>query len=243
MMTAGNSDDVCWSTHGLRFSYPDASTAAVDDVTLDVPSGKITALLGPNGAGKSTLLHLLLGTRTPASGTTSFRGRALRDWDRRALACAIGVVPQGEDITFALTTRELVAMSRYPHRGPWQRLTPADERAVDSAMEQCDVVQFAERAVQTLSGGERQRALLARAIAQVTPADGDESSAPPALALDEPTAALDVRHEMVIFGLLDALRKKGATILLVTHHLNLAARYADELVLLHQGRIRARGTP
>jgi iron complex transport system ATP-binding protein len=236
-------DESCWSARNLQFRYDNAQPPAIDDVTLDIPSGRITALLGPNGAGKSTLLQLLLGARTPASGSVTFRGQSLRDWNRRALACVVGVVPQGEDITFAMTTREVVAMGRYPHRGPWQRLGPSDEAAVDGAMAQCDVTQFADRPVQTLSGGERQRALLARAIAQVAPSDGAVPHRPPALALDEPTAALDVKHEMEIFELLRTLRTGGATILLVTHHINLASRYADNIVLLDHGRVRASGRP
>jgi iron complex transport system ATP-binding protein len=233
----------CWSVRDLSFAYAGRATSAVNDVTLEIPTGRITALLGPNGAGKSTLLQLLLGTRTPRSGGAAFRGRSLHEWDRRELACAIGVVPQGEDLTFTLTTRELVAMSRYPHRGPWQRLSAADDRAIDRAMEQCDVRQLADRAVQTLSGGERQRALIARAIAQVAATDDGARAEAPALALDEPTAALDIHHEMAIFELLRTLRDAGATVLLVTHHLNLAARYADNLVLLEAGRVRATGTP
>jgi iron complex transport system ATP-binding protein len=129
--------------------------------------------------------------------------------------------------------RELVAMGRYPHLGPWRREGEADRRAVEEAMRRCDVLGLAHRPVSTLSGGERQRARVARALAQE----------PAALALDEPTAALDVSHEMAIFELLRELGRAGTTVLLVTHNLNLAARYADRLVLLDRGAVAAAGTP
>ena len=149
------------------------------------------------------------------------------------MARAVGVVPQGEEQIFPLSVRELVAMGRYPHLGPWRREGDADRRAITDAMRRCDIERFAERPVSTLSGGERQRARLARALAQQ----------PLALALDEPTVALDVRHEMAIFELLRELGREGVTTLLITHHLNLAARYAHRLVLLDRGRVVAEGPP
>jgi iron complex transport system ATP-binding protein len=193
----------------------------------------MTAVLGPNGSGKSTLLRLLLGTLEAQSGEIAFQGRAVAAWGRAEMARAVGVVPQGEESVFPVTVRELVGMGRYPHLGPWRREGAADRRAVEEAMRRCDVLHFAERLVSTLSGGERQRSRLARALAQE----------PGALALDEPTAALDVSHEMAIFELLRTLARGGTTVLLVTHELNLAARYADRLVLLDRGRVAAAGAP
>jgi iron complex transport system ATP-binding protein len=198
-----------------------------------VPRGRCTVVIGPNGAGKSSLLRVLLGTLAPTAGEVRYEERPVGAWDRRALARSVGVVPQAEELVFPLTTRELVAMGRYPHLGPWQREGEEDRRAVTAALAQCDVLHLAGRVVGTLSGGERQRALVARALAQE----------PRALVLDEPTAALDIRHEMAIFELLRALCARGMTALVVTHHLNLAARYADGLVLLHEGRVAAVGTP
>ncbi len=225
--------EAAWESRGALFRYPAAASAAVDGVSLRVSAGRLTAVLGPNGSGKSTLLRLMLGTLAPQRGEALFRGRALSAWPRPALAREVGVVPQGEETVFPMSVRELVAMGRYPYLGAWRREGEADRRAIAAAMERCDVSALAARDATTLSGGERQRARVARALAQE----------PAALVLDEPTVALDVAHEMAIFELLRDLVRSGATILLVTHNLNLAARYADRLVVLSGGRVAAEGPP
>lgn len=230
-MTA-RSNGAIWSAESIRFRYPGASRDALGDVSLDVARGRCTALLGPNGSGKSTLLRLLLGTLSPAGGRIRYDERPLHEWTRRELGRRIGVVPQDEEITFPLTVRELVAMGRYPHLGPLQAERPEDREAIRAALERCDLLPLAGRIVQTLSGGERQRARLARALAQQ----------PSTLVLDEPTRALDIRHEMEILELLRSLVAEGVTVLLVTHNLNLAARYADDLVLLAEGRVATSGS-
>jgi iron complex transport system ATP-binding protein len=222
-----------WSCRGVSFRYPEGARPAIDAVSLEVPAGACTAVLGPNGSGKSTLLRLLLGTLVPSSGEVELDGRPVARWERPEIARAVGVVPQVEEAAFPMSVRELVAMGRYPHLGPWRREGDGDRRAVERAMARCDVLALAHRPVSTLSGGERQRARVARALAQE----------PAALALDEPTAALDVSHEMAIFELLRELGRAGTTVLLVTHNLNLAARYADRLVLLDRGAVAAAGTP
>lgn len=222
-----------WRCAGLTFRYPGSERPAVDGVSLEVPAGACTAVLGPNGSGKSTLLRLLLGTLTPERGEVELGGRSVAEWTRAELAREVGVVPQGEEAVFPVSVRELVAMGRYPYLGPWRREGEVDRRAVEEAMRRCDVAEFRGRMLDTLSGGERQRVRLARALAQE----------PAALALDEPTAALDVGHEMVIFELLRHLGHTRTTVLLVTHNLNLAARYADRLVLLDRGRVVAAGAP
>jgi iron complex transport system ATP-binding protein len=222
--------DARWSLTNVCFGHPGAPGDAVDAITLDIRVGKMTALLGPNGAGKSTLLQLMLGLLAPSRGQIEFGGRPLAAWTRIALAREIGVVPQSETEPL-FTVREIVAMGRYPHLGRWQRERERDVAAITGAMRRCAVENFGGRWLTTLSGGERQRVRLARALAQE----------PSVLVLDEPTTSLDVRYEMTTFELLRALRDDGVTIVLATHNLNLAARYADDLVLLHRGRLVACG--
>ncbi len=228
-----------FEARAVVFRYPGASRPALAGVDVRVPAGSLYAILGPNGAGKSTLLRVLLGALHPATGEVRHAGRPLREWRRRELATRIGVVPQAEELTFPLSVRELVALGRYPHLGVLGRESVADRAAVEEAMERCDVADLAGRPVVSLSGGERQRARIARALAQQ----------PRTLVLDEPTMALDIRHEMQILELAAALAAGGVTVVLVTHALNLAARYASRLLLLGggggapRGRIAAEGAP
>ncbi|MBB4636126.1 ATP-binding cassette domain-containing protein [Longimicrobium terrae] len=222
-----------WNCEGVTYRYPEADRPALRDLSVHIPADACTAVLGPNGSGKSTLLRILLGIHRPSAGEVTFGGRPVAAWGREAMAREVGVVPQGEEAAFPLSVRELVAMGRYPHLGAWRREGDADRRAVEEAMRRCDVSSLAARPVSTLSGGERQRARVARALAQEAPT----------LALDEPTAALDIAHEMAIFELLRDLGHGGRTVLLVTHNLNLAARYADHLILLADGQLAASGPP
>ncbi|HEX7091117.1 MAG TPA: ABC transporter ATP-binding protein [Longimicrobiales bacterium] len=223
-----------FAARALRFAYPHASRPALDGVDLDVPAGGVYAILGPNGSGKSTLLKVLLGVLAPQAGEAWYAGRRLAEWSRRELARRVGVVPQSEELAFPITVRDLVAMGRYPHLGPWRRETAADRQAIEEAMARCDVLELADRPLATLSGGERQLVRIARALAQQ----------PDTLVLDEPTAALDIRHEMEIFERVASLAAAGrVTVVLVTHNLNLAARYAARMLLLDRGRVAAEGEP
>lgn len=217
---------------GVRFTYPGSSVPALDDVSMDVPSGSLYAVLGPNGSGKSSLMRALLGLRA-IEGRVLIDERPVGDWDRRELARAVGAVTQSESISFPLTTRELVAMGRYPYLGPLERERDIDRAAIERALVACDLVELAGRDVTTLSGGEFQRARLARALAQE----------PSALVLDEPTASLDVGHEMTILELLRASADSGMTVLLITHGLDMAARFADRMLLLSRGKVAAEGSP
>lgn len=231
---AAGAEPLEWHCDRLTYSYPRSAMHALRDVSLRIAAGRCTAVIGPNGSGKSTLLRLLLGAATPTSGTVELGGRPIHDWDRREFARAVGVVPQEENISFPITVHDLVAMGRYPHLGPLRSESAADRAAIDAAMLRCDVLDIRHRWVGEISGGERQRALLARALAQQ----------PRVLALDEPTRALDVRHEMEMFELVrELVATSGVTALLVTHNLNLAARYADTLLLLDRGVLAGAGPP
>ena len=221
------------AAENLSVRYPGTRTLALDRVTLEVPAGSLTAVLGPNGSGKSTLLRALLGVVAPSTGQATVDGTDARAWNRRKLARLVGVVPQSEAVAFPVTVRELVAMGRYPHQGPLRAERPRDREAIRRALERCDVADLAARHVTTLSGGELQRVRIARALAQE----------PRVLALDEPTASLDISHKMTIVGLLRRWADRGMTVLLITHQLNLAARFADEIVLLHRSRVAAQGPP
>lgn len=223
-----------FEAESVRFTYAAARTPAVADVSVAVATGTVHAVIGPNGSGKSTLLRLLLGVLRPSSGRVKFCGRDTATWSRREIARRIGVVTQLEEIPFPITVLELVTMGRYPHLGPWRSASADDRAAITRAMERCEVEHLAGRPMATLSGGERQRARLARALAQE----------PATFVLDEPTASLDIAHEMTIFELLGALASRdGASVVIVTHHVNLAARYADRLMLLDAGQVVAEGRP
>ncbi len=202
-------------------------------VSLSISPGTLLAVVGPNGAGKTTLMKLLSGSLPPQEGDVTLNDRPLSGLADRERALAIAVVPQSESSPFPVTVREMVGMGRYAHLGPWERSGARDRTVVDHAMARCAVAEFADRQLSELSGGERQRARIARALAQEAPV----------LLLDEPTAGLDLRYRMELFHLLRQLRAAGLGVLVITHDLNLAARFADRLMLLDRGRALARGTP
>ncbi|MGH7557060.1 MAG: ABC transporter ATP-binding protein [Gemmatimonadota bacterium] len=222
-----------WRAAGLGYRYLHAGVDAVREASLELGHGEVVALVGPNGAGKTTLLLLLLGVKRPRAGRVEFDGRPLETWSAGALAQRVGVLPQHEEPAFEVTVRELVAMGRYPHLGAWRRERPSDRAAVEQALEGCGLAPLAARPFATLSGGERQRTRLARALAQ----------GPEALVLDEPTASLDVASEMEMWELLRHEAQAGRAVLLTTHNLNLAARYADRILLLGDGRLLGAGSP
>jgi len=215
----------------LTVRYRDAGRPALSGVSAAMPAGSLLVVVGPNGSGKTTLLRALLGLVPIERGQVEIKRRPIGAWSRRELARVVGVVSQREDQLFPLRVAETVMLGRYAQLGPLARERPADRTAVAGALRRCDLEALSDRRVDTLSGGEWQRVRIARALAQE----------PEALVLDEPTAALDVRHEMEVFELIRGLVNEGLAGVMATHHLNLAARYADRMLLLTEGRIAAEG--
>ena len=217
----------------ITVRYGRATSAALERVSCAVAPGRLVAVAGPNGSGKTTLVRALTGLTPVEAGEVLVEGRPLERWPRGELARVLGVVPQREEIAFPLLVEETVLLGRYARLGPLAAPSRADRLAVQAALERCDVAGLARRPVDSLSGGEWQRVRLARALAQE----------PRALVLDEPTASLDVRHEMELLELVRRLVDGGMAGLIITHQLNLAARFADRMLLLDRGRMAAEGTP
>jgi len=217
----------------LVVSYPGVAHNAVDGVSFVAERGRLTALAGPNGSGKSSIVRALLRRADILRGVATLDGRDVRTLSYAELARGIAVVPQREEPAFPVQVREYVALGRYPHLGLWRSPSRDDEAAVAEALAQAGVVDLSDRNTDALSGGEWQRVRIARALAQKAPA----------IVLDEPTTFLDVAHEMAIFELLFSLARSGLAVLLVSHQLNLVARFADTIVVLDHGRIAISGGP
>jgi iron complex transport system ATP-binding protein len=204
-------------------------------VELELRPGRLVVVAGPNGAGKTTLLRVLAGTLRPDAGEVLLQGVTLANLSRKEVARRLAVVPQESHVPFPFRVREMVALGRAPFLGPFGREAPSDLALTEQALAELDLQALADRAYPSLSGGEKQRVLLARALAQSVST----------WLLDEPTAHMDLGHRLHCWewlrAWLAAAPERGC--LLVTHDLVLAARFADELVLLERGRVAAHGAP
>lgn len=218
---------------GLAFGYrPDARV--LRGVDLALAPGVLTCALGPNGTGKTTLLRLLLGDLAPEAGEVLLEGRPVAAFSPRERARRVAYVPQAATSAFAFTVRELVGMGRWPHQGALGLPSFADREVVERALARTGSLPVAERTLAELSGGEAQCAMIARALAQQ----------PRVLLLDEPTSHLDLRNQLLVLGLVrDLAREEGVAALCIAHDVNLAARFADRLCLLRDGRVLAEGPP
>jgi len=216
---------------GVRVRYPQRDRDALDAVSFAARPGCITAVVGPNGSGKSTIVRALLRRVALAEGAIRIGVDDLAAVSARALAQRVAVVAQREEPLVPLPVRDAVLLGRAPHRGAFGAPSAVDREAVEQAMTRAGVAHLATRSTDTLSGGEWQRVRIARALAQASPV----------LVLDEPTTFLDLAHEMAIFELADRLAQEGRTVLLVSHQLNLVARFAQHIVLLHEGRVATQG--
>lgn len=217
---------------GLTLAYD--KREVVHGIDLPAPSGRVSVVVGANGCGKSTLLRGLGRLLAPVAGRVTLGGQDIGSMGHRRLAAVLGLLPQQPLAPDGITVGDLVGRGRYPHHGPFQRWTREDDRIVAHALAATGTHDLAHRRVEELSGGQRQRVWIAMALAQQ----------PQVLLLDEPTTYLDMAHQVEVLELLRALnREHGTTVVMVLHELNMAARYADHLVVMSQGRILCEGTP
>lgn len=220
------------TARNLSLAYE--GTLIVQDLTLAIPTGKITALIGANGCGKSTLLRGLARLLKPVSGAVYLDNKSIFQRPTKEVAQQLGLLPQNPIAPEGLTVKDLVAQGRYPYQNWLQQWSTQDEKLVQRALEITDLTELSDRALETLSGGQRQRAWIAMALAQDTEI----------LLLDEPTTFLDLAHQIEILDLLyDLNQQQERTIVMVLHDLNQACRYADYLVAVKAGRIFAAGEP
>lgn len=217
---------------GLTLTY-DRHTV-VDGLDLALPAGKITAIVGANGCGKSTLLRGLSRVLRPHAGAVLLDGADLRSMHPKQVARRVALLPQQPVAPSGMTVVELVGLGRHPHQSAFRPRTRDDDRIVAEALEATATLDLAHRLVEELSGGQRQRVWIAMVLAQQTDV----------LLLDEPTSFLDLAHAVDVLDLVtDLNRERGTTVAMVLHDLNLAARYADELIAVKEGTVVAQGSP
>lgn len=237
--------DHAYDIQSVRFRYPSHASQAtrwiLDDISFHVQEGEVLGVVGPNGSGKTSLLKVLARLMTPQQGHISLFGQDLSAKAQREVACLVGVVPQDTQMLFPFTVAESVLMGRFPHRARDRWISSGfgwesreDMAIAEQAMMTMDIVHLAHRSVTDLSGGERQRTVIARALAQTQKV----------LLLDEPTAFLDLQHQVEICSVLRRLRDEGGlTVVLVSHDLNLVSQYCDRILLLDRGQIVRLGGP
>ncbi len=220
------------TAHDVALTYRNG-VDALRSVSIELHDHELVAVVGPNGAGKSTLIDVLGGVRAPDAGRVEFDGVSLVSLSAKARARSLAHVPQNLDSIPAVSVERFVFAGRYAHVSRWRGATDIDREAVVAALAAADVTHLAARQLSELSGGQRQRVLIARALAQQAPM----------LLVDEPTAALDPRHQLAVFELLSTLvLERGRGVLVVTHDLNLAAQFAQRIVLMDDGTIVGSGS-
>lgn len=219
------------TTQQLFVAYGD--TTIIENLSVTIPKGKVTALIGPNGCGKSTLLKTLSRINKPKSGEIFIEQTSLGQIKDKVLAQQLSLLPQVLVSPEGITVRKLVEYGRSPYVSHWGRLSQADKKIVEQAMTETGVLELAEQNVESLSGGQRQRAWIAMVLAQDTEI----------VMLDEPTTYLDLSHQIELMELMRTMNAQGKTVIVVLHDLNQACRYCDHLVVLKRGQLMAQGSP
>jgi iron complex transport system ATP-binding protein len=205
----------------------------LEGISAHFEPGKIHGIIGPNGSGKSTLLKNICRIWEPQTGTIFIQGRNYRSIPRKDLSTIVTLVPQHTTISFPIPVYDIVAMGRNPHLGRFEGLGTKDRDIIERALQQTGVYSLKDRHINELSGGEGQLSIIARALAT-------EAAL---LLLDEPTAELDIKHTLTILDVLHKLQKRGKTILVTMHDLNLARKFCDTVSIIHQGRLFYSGSP
>ncbi|SER16422.1 MULTISPECIES: ABC transporter ATP-binding protein [Pseudomonas] len=231
LLIATNEHSVILETRLLELSH--GQTTIINGLNLRIQPGRVTAIVGPNGCGKSTLLAGLARLLKPRAGAVLLDGKVIGELPSRQVARQLALLPQDASAPDGLTVSDLIRFGRQPHQGLLRQWSTDDEAVVDAALKAADLIELAERPLDSMSGGQRQRAWIAMAIAQQTPL----------LLLDEPTSALDLGHQLEVFELIRMLANAGKTVVMVVHDLSQACRYADHLVAMQSGRIIAEGVP
>jgi len=233
-VTAASTTTTSTSLAGTDIVAGYGDRPVLDGIGIEVPAGRISVIIGANASGKSTLLGVLARLLKPASGSVVLDGADIHGMPSRALARRLGLLPQTPIVPEGIVVADLVARGRHPHRRLLQSWAPGDDAAVARALQLTETTALADRPVDELSGGQRQRVWIAMALAQETEV----------LLLDEPTTFLDLTHQIEVLDLLtDLNRTRGTTIAMVLHDINLAARYADHLFAVKDGRLVADGAP
>lgn len=214
--------------------YEYSEKKVLESISFNVRPGEILGILGPNGCGKTTMLKNLNRNLSPHRGCILLDGTDLEEMHKRDIAKRIASVPQSNEIRFAFTVREMVEMGRMPFQEAFRGNSSEDERIVDESMELTGISGMSDRLINTMSGGERQRVIIARAIAQ----------SPEIILMDEPTLHLDINMQFEVLDLVsDLAKRKGLTVIIVSHDLPMVARYCDRMILIHDRTVYAEGTP
>ncbi len=221
---------ILFEIKNLSYSYK--KKKAIDNISLNIESGFFWGIVGPNGCGKTTFLDLLIGYKKPDSGNIKYKGKEISKYKKREISKEISLVPQEFHTDIPFTVEEVVFMGRYPYLSRFSNFSPEDIKIIDHVIKLLELESIKKRCITELSGGEKQRVIFARALAQDTPV----------LLLDEAISNMDIKHKLKILDILkEKIEKEKKTIIMTMHDINLAALYADKLIMMKTGKVVAYG--